>query len=325
MGRSFKSEHEFVAWLRRSRQVQPPGLRLGIGDDASLVAPSAGREIILTADLSVEGVHFLRDRHPPDAVGHRALARSLSDVAAMGGRPRFALVSLALSQRVDRPWVEKFYRGLFRLAGRFGVAVVGGDTSLAAKVVMADVTVVGEVARGRALLRAGARPGDAIYVAGTLGLSAAGLRMLRSGSKPRAAAALRAHLYPEPQCRLGEFLVEKRLASAAIDISDGLSLDLSRLLEASGVGGRIHEEKIPVPPVATRGATALSLALDGGEDYKLLFTVPPSKVSRLPASFEGVRIYQMGKVCGKEQGILIEGRKGTQQLIPGGYDHFRRK
>ncbi|MGH9343489.1 MAG: thiamine-phosphate kinase [Terriglobia bacterium] len=325
MRRTFDSEDEFVAWLRRNRQVDPTGLRLGIGDDASLVQPSAGQEMILTADLSIEGVHFLRDRHPPGAVGHRALARSLSDVAAMGGRPRFALVSLALSDQVDRLWVETFYRGLLGLAARFGVALVGGDTSLSAKAVMADVTVVGEVARGRALLRTGARPGDAIYVAGTLGLSAAGLKMLRSRSKLRATAALRAHLYPEPQCRLGEFLSKKRLASAAIDISDGLSLDLARLLGASNVGGLIAEGKIPVPPVSRRDPTTISLALNGGEDYKLLFTVPPAKIPLLPASFEGIRLYEVGRVCGKEHGILIEGRKGTRQLIPGGYDHFRRK
>lgn len=323
---SFKSEREFVAWLRRSRQVRSPGLRLGIGDDAALIAPSAGHEIILTADLSIEGIHFRRDLHPPDAVGHRALARSLSDVAAMGGRPRFALVSLALSPRVDRLWVEKFYRGLIDLARRFDVALAGGDTSLSAKAVMADVTVVGESPRGRALLRSGACPGDAIYVAGTLGLSAAGLRVLRSGLKSRAAAAaLRAHLYPEPQCHLGELLSRKRLASAAIDISDGLSLDLSRLLGASGAGGRIFEAEIPLSPVVKGGAAALELALDAGEDYKLLFTVPPSKTAALPVSFEGARLYAIGRVCEKGQGILIEGRKGTRPLIPAGYDHFRRK
>lgn len=324
MGRSFKSEREFVAWLRRQSQSHPAGLRLGIGDDASLITPTAGHEIILTSDLSIEGVHFLRDRHPPDAIGHRALARSLSDVAAMGGKPRFALVSLALSQRVDRLWVERFYRGLFRLARRFGVVIVGGDTSLSAKVTMADVTVVGEVARGQALLRTGAKPGDAIYVAGTLGLAAAGLRMLRSRLKRPRPEVLHAHLYPEPQCRLGQFLSEKRLASAAIDLSDGLSLDLQRLLEASGVGAEVAEERIPVPSAAGPRATALSLALHGGEDYKLLFTVPPSKVSRLPAAFEGIRLYEVGRVCARGNGMLIEGRNGTRPLVSGGYDHFRR-
>ncbi|MGH9377446.1 MAG: thiamine-phosphate kinase [Terriglobia bacterium] len=324
MSRSFASEGEFVAWLKRRSPSRAVGLRLGIGDDASLVTPAVGHEIILTSDLSIEGVHFLRRRHPPDAVGHRALARSLSDVAAMGGKPRFALVSLALSPRVDRLWVEKFYGGLFRLARRFGVVVVGGDTSLSAKTVMTDVTVVGEVARGQALLRTGAKPGDAIYVAGTLGLAAAGLRMLRSGSKPRTTAALRAHLYPEPQCRLGQFLSEKRLASAAIDLSDGLSLDLCRLLEASGVGGEIAEDHIPVPSITGPRATALSLALHGGEDYRLLFTVPPSKVSRLPAFFEEIRLHEVGRVCERRHAIVIEGRKGTRRLIPRGYDHFRR-
>lgn len=322
--RNFQSEHEFVAWLKRGRPARSPGLRLGIGDDACLIEPSAGAELILTADMSIEGIHFRRDWHPPESVGHRALARSLSDVAAMGGRPRFALVSLALSRRIDRPWIEKFYRGLQNLAHHFGVVLIGGDTSLSAKAVMADVTVVGEVARGRALRRGGARPGDLIYVAGELGFAAAGLQMLRSGAKPRASAALRAHLYPEPQCRLGEFLSRERMASAAIDISDGFALDLSRLLGASGVGGLIYEAHLPLPPRAGRGKRALTLALHGGEDYRLLFTAPPSKAALLPERFEGSRLYQVGKVCGKRVGIVIEGRAGARPLLPDGYDHFRR-
>lgn len=319
--RNFQSEREFVAWLRRSRQGRSPGLKLGIGDDACLIEPSAGTEMILTADMSIEGIHFRCDWHPPESVGHRALVRSLSDVAAMGGTPRYALVSLALSRRISRSWVEKFYRGLQNLARRFEVAVVGGDTSLSAKAVMADVTVVGEVTRGRALRRDGARPGDAIYVAGELGLAAAGLKMLRSGAKPRASAALRAHLYPEPQCRLGEFLSSHRLASAAIDISDGFALDLSRVLGASGAGGHIFEAQLPLPGA---NKNALSLALSGGEDYRLLFTAPPAKAARLPHTFEGVRLYEIGKVCSKRHGIVIEGPKDAQPLAPRGYDHFRR-
>lgn len=321
--RNFQSEREFVAWLRRSRQVRSPGLRLGIGDDACLIEPSPGCEMILTADMSIEGIHFRRDWHPPDAVGHRALARSLSDIAAMGGRPRFALVSLALSRQTDRTWVEKFYRGLQNLARRFGVVLAGGDTSLSARAVMADVTIVGEVKRGRALRRDGARPGDAIYVAGELGLAAMGLQALRSGAKPRASAALRAHLYPEPQCRLGEFLSQKRIASAAIDISDGFALDLSRLLRASGVGGHIFEAQLPLPPGANKNV--LSLALSGGEDYRLLFTVPPSKTAQLPHMFEGIQLYKVGKICRKRQGIVIEGLKGARPLALDGFDHFRRQ
>jgi thiamine-monophosphate kinase len=323
MGRLFKTEDEFVNWLKRRRQAKTPGLRLGIGDDAGLIEPSPGHEIILTADLSIEGVHFSRRLHPADAVGHRALARSLSDVAAMGGKPRFALISLALSKRADRAWVEEFYRGMFRLARRFGVTILGGDAAVTGSVLAADVTMLGEVARGRALLRSGARPGDAIYVAGTLGLSALGLRLLRSRSNVRNSRALRAHLYPEPQCALGQFLSERRLASAAIDLSDGLSLDLSRLLKASGAGAQLWESHIPRPAVAAgqRASAALSLALDGGEDYKLLFTVPASKASRLPASYQGILLHEIGEV--RNRGMMIAGPNGIRPLVRAGYDHFR--
>ena len=329
MGRLFESEDKFVMWLRRRSRGEVSGLRIGIGDDAGLIQPSPGREIILTADLSIEGVHFSWRLHPPEAVGHRALARSLSDVAAMGGRPKFALIALALSRRVERAWVEAFYAGIFRLARRFGVTVLGGDTALKPGGMAADVVVMGDVEKGKALLRSGAQPGDAIFVAGTLGLSAVGLRLLRSRSRGRHAGALRAHLYPEPQCRLGQFLVARRLASAAMDLSDGLSLDLTRLAKASKVGARLWSGAIPTAKPAVLGAihavSPLSLALDGGEDYKLLFTVPRRKLGRVPASFEGIRLHRIGEICAPGQGIVMVEENGkSRALAAAGYDHFRR-
>ncbi|MGH9448917.1 MAG: thiamine-phosphate kinase [Terriglobia bacterium] len=331
MQEQFRSEAEFLTWLRRRSGRKAAGMLVGIGDDAGLIRPKAGRELILTTDLSIEGVHFSTRLHPPEAVGHRALARSLSDIAAMGGAPRFALVALTLSRRTDRLWLEKFYGGIFRLARRFGVMLLGGDTATKpgrTGGIAADVVVVGDVARGRALLRSGARPGDAVFVAGTLGLAALGLRALRSKLK-NPAAALRAHLYPEPQCALGQFLAEERVASAAMDLSDGLSLDLARLAAASGVGGCLWRDAIPtVKPgamSAARGVTPLSLALNGGEDYKLLFTVPQRSLPRVPAIFDGVRLHRIGEICASARGISLIGNNGKPRaLAAAGYDHFRR-
>lgn len=325
---AFKTENELVDWLSRTNRSSASGLRLGIGDDGALIRPERGQELILTADLSIEGVHFSRKYNPPEAVGHRALARSLSDVAAMGGRPRFALIGLALSKRTRRAWVERFYRGLSGLADRFHVRIIGGDTAIKAGGVVIDVVVVGTVAEGAAIVRSGAKTGDAIFVAGTLGLSALGLRALRSGDEGPLAHAVRAHLYPEPQCRLGEFLSKERVASAAIDLSDGLSSDLPRLLRASGVGARIRAAAIPAPRISVgsgkRPEPALELALNGGEDYKLLFTAPTRKLARLPVSIGGARLTRIGEICKAHPGVALIEENGRWKPLPKrGYDHFR--
>ncbi len=244
----FKTELEFVEWLQTLTSKKSSGLRLGIGDDAALVSAGRNRDFILTTDLSIEGVHFDRRLHPARSVGHRALARSLSDIAAMGGVPRFALLSIAFARGTSRTWVEEFFKGLLGLARRFQVEVIGGDTAVVARAGLMDVTVVGEVPRGKALRRSGARPGDQVYVSGRLGRSALGLRTLKSRARNRLRAALpavaggaveaaiEAHLYPEPRCELGTFLRRSRLTSALMDISDGLSIDLTRLCKASKVG-----------------------------------------------------------------------------------------
>lgn len=333
----FRSETEFVRWLLRRAPSQVGRLRLGIGDDAALVEVGHGCELILTTDLSIEDVHFLRRLHPPRSVGHRALARSLSDVAAMGGTPRFALVSLAISKPTTRAWVEEFYMGLLALAARLGVAVIGGDTAVVSGRTTIDVMVTGEVRRGRALRRSGARPGDHLFVSGQLGMSALGLRTLKSrgGRQPRrtaglgvaSAEALNTHLYPEPRCALGRLLSEKRLASALIDVSDGLSTDLSRLCEASGVGARVWANRVPGPVVpGTRGLSAagsMDLALHGGEDYELLFTVPPHKAFQIPTRFRGVPVRRIGEICPAKELLLVRPDGTLRPLEPAGYDHFR--
>lgn len=326
----FASETQFIAWLSRLVPGRGRGLRLGIGDDAALVRAAPDREWILTTDLSIEGVHFLPSLHPPAAVGHRALARALSDVAAMGGVPRFGLLSLALSRDSSRTWLQGFFRGISRLARRHNVAVIGGDTAIVPGPAAIDVVVVGEARKGEALRRSGARPGDQIYVSGPLGLSALGLSILKQDVRSQAAwaaAALRAHCYPEPQLRLGRFLARYRLASALIDLSDGLSTDLGRLCRASGTGARIWAERIPIPRIGrarpARQLNPLQLALHGGEDYQLLFTVPAAKVSRIPSDFHGVPLFQIGEIQRSRKILLLHPAGKPEELHPGGYDHFR--
>ncbi len=322
----FKTEQEFVRWLQALASQKSPRLRLGIGDDAALVAAGRNRDFILTTDLSIEGVHFNRRLHPARAVGHRALARSLSDIAAMGGVPRFALLSIAFTRATTREWVEEFFEGLFLLARRFHVEVIGGDTAVVRRAGMIDVMVVGEVPRGKALRRSGARPGDQIFVSGRLGRSALGLAILKSRArgKDRAngfAASLKAHLYPEPRIGLGNFLQRTRLASALMDISDGLSTDLARLCEASGVGAEIQAEQIPGPG-KLNPAKSLKLALDGGEDYELLFTVPSKKASQLPEKFQGIALHCIGRIKRSRDLLLVRLDGSGTPLAAAGYDHF---
>jgi thiamine-monophosphate kinase len=339
----FGNETEFVRWLRAHVPERNPHLKLGIGDDAALARLPRGHELILTTDLSLEDVHFTTGLHPPHSIGHRALARSLSDVAAMGGTPRFALVSLALQRGTPRAWVEGFYEGLLALARTFKVSVIGGDTAVVPGPCMIDVIVAGEIPRRQALRRAGARPGDLLYVSGRLGLSALGLRLLRAAGGRRVTSrterqrkarsevsdassatvreAIQAHLYPKPQCALGRYLAARRLATAMIDLSDGFSTDLHRLCEASGVGARVQAEHLPQPDL-NDPEDSLQLALDGGEDYQLLFTVDPRRAGRLPRRFRGVPISLIGKIT-RGDAILLRRPPGREDTLrPGGFDHF---
>ncbi len=381
----FKNEAEFIAWILQQAGRSAPrrapsltkgratGLTLGIGDDAAMLQVPPGRELILTTDLSIEGVHFTTSLHPPESAGHRALARSLSDIAAMGAAPRYALISLAISPSLGREWLEGFFRGFLALARRFQVALIGGDTSVVEGPCTIDAIVAGEVSRGRALRRTGAHPGDLIYVSGRLGMSALGLRTLqkqaisgqqqtkspkqtlraiqaeraevtrrgdraervgRADQEERAEsagqahrvnrAALVAHLFPEPQCALSQFLSNHRLPTAMMDLSDGLSIDLRRLCEASGVGATVFANRLPAPPVADRD-DALALALDGGEDYQLLFTVPKSRLSKLPSHFGRTTIHCIGEIQGTRALTLLASDGSLQPLEPRGYDHFARR
>jgi thiamine-monophosphate kinase len=323
----FNTEADFIIWVQRQTPRSSPSLTLGIGDDAALVRVRPRHEIIITTDMSIEGVHFESRFHPPKATGHRALARSLSDVAAMGGTPRYALISLALSKSYTQVWLKQVYSGLFALAHRFGVAVIGGDTAVTSGPTMLDVIVTGEVPRRQALLRSGAKVGDLIFVSGRLGMAALGLRLLLSGSrihKPAEKSALRAHLFPQPQCELGRFLSERRLASAMMDISDGLSIDLRRLCDSSGVGAELFAEQIPMPALPDQN-DALKLALHGGEDYQLLFTVSAKQAAKIPQRFGKIPLHCIGEIQTSKAINLVTADGKTRALKPEGWDHFTRR
>lgn len=275
----------------------------GIGDDCAIFRPrGSGEDLLFTTDMLIEDVHFRRSTHPPEAAGHKALARGLSDIAAMGGEPRFCLLSLAVPAWADRKWIDRFYTGLLKLADRTGTPLAGGDLAKAERM-SCDIVVCGAVPRGKALLRSGARPGDRIFVSGRLGASALGLSTL-GRSKGRGLAWKR-HLYPEPRLDLGRAL--RGRATSAMDLSDGLSLDLHRLCLASGAAAEIDSP--PVYPGA-----GVERSLHGGEDYELLFTLPANVGP--PRAFDAFEIGVIRK--GRPGSVLLAGRP----LPARGYDHF---
>ena len=287
-------------------------LRLGIGDDTAIFNPPAGRELLLTTDQVIEGTHFLPDLHPAQALGHKCLARGLSDIAAMGGEPRCFLLSLCLPAWVTPAWRRRFFKGLFRLSRAVNLPLAGGDIARGGHF-SADVTVVGSVRRGRALLRGRAKAGDTLYVSGRLGGSALGIERLQTTGRTRG-AAVRRHLYPEPRLALGRFLAEELRIRAAMDLSDGLSTDLGRFLAASHAGATIHARQIP----RFRGAS-LDQALHGGEDYELLFAAPPNR--EVPDSVDGLELTPFGTVE-KGEAIVLETGDGGHPLQRGGFQHF---
>ena len=293
-------ERQLIAQLKKTSSRRSGPVLLGIGDDCALLRVLAGKDMLVTTDFSLEGVHFRRDWQSPECIGHRCLTRGLSDIAAMGGRPTGVFLSLALPNNLPPKWVDRFFAGLLALARRHKVELAGGDTSESTAGVLADIVVVGSVERGKALLRSGARVGDQIYVTGQLGESAAALHLLSAGKIKRR------DIFPNPRIAVGEWLCRSQIASAAIDISDGLSTDLSHICEQSRVGAVIEAEAIPIHSSARKwrnqtecrasmsADSGLDAALHGGEDYELLFTAPQSK--QVPGRFGGVQVSRIGKI-----------------------------
>lgn len=291
------NELALVAMLRRL-----PGVE-GIGDDSAVLPFTRTRDLLVTTDQFLEDVHFLRNAQSPADCGWKALARGLSDIAAMGGTPRYCFVSVALGDWADQAWLRRFYTGLTRLSRSCGVAVAGGDLSRAART-YCDVTVLGHCARGKALLRSGARAGDLIYVTGRLGGGSVGLH---AASGP----ARRKFLRPEPRLDAGRALA--RIATAAMDLSDGLSLDLHRLCLESRLAAEIDA---PIPVFA---GASLEQALHGGDDYELLFTAPPRRA--LPSQIAGVPVTRVGRTLTGTPGLVMF---GSRPLRPAGWDSFAR-
>jgi thiamine-monophosphate kinase len=318
-----RSEDALVARIARQLGFKKSrALPLRPQDDAALWLPDKAHQAVLTCDWFLEGSHFLRDKHPPDAVGWKCLARAVSDIAAMGGGASCFLLSLALPSALTGKWLDEFLQGLRLATKALHCEAAGGDTTRQDKVLI-SITVVGQVRTGRAILRSGARPGDLIYVSGTLGEADLGLRELkkRRGMARPSSPALRKHLYPEPRLALGQSLAANRLASAMMDISDGLSTDLPRLCAASGVGAHIRFDSLPVSSQLNQ-SEARQFALHGGDEYELLFTVNPRDARRVPAKFRGLPLTRIGTIT-RARKVLLEDGQGVSPLRPGGWDPFR--
>ena len=308
------SEKKLIKQIRRLAR-RGESVVTGIGDDCAVLRVPPGHELLVTTDFTIEKVHFRRDWHRPELVGRRCLTRGLSDIAAMGGEPRAAFLSLAVASDVPQKWVDRFLKGLLDLAEEFKVPLAGGDTAQSATGIQADIVVVGSVPKGKAVLRSGAKAGEQIYVTGELGGSAAAL----AESKPVGAEYFR-HFRPLARVAVGQRLRQRGMASAMIDLSDGLSTDLEHICQESHVGAEIEAEAIPRAQVGLgKKRVALELALHGGDDYELLFT----SAAAVPSEVAGVRVTRIGRTM-QSAGMRLIGADGkAQPLKAGGWEHFR--
>ncbi|NYF88807.1 thiamine-phosphate kinase [Tunturiibacter empetritectus] len=331
-------ELDLIEQIRQDFATSSSAVKLGIGDDCAILRPPPGCEVLVTTDLTLEGRHFRCDSHPPESVGHRCLARGLSDLAAMGATPIAAFLSLALpstmlTKSAGRAWTKGFFHGLRALAELHSVPLAGGDTSESpggrSALILADIVLIGSAPKGRALRRSGASPGDALYVTGQLGGAAAELATMLSRRRRTLNHQTNEdhpHMFPEPRLDVGEALQRRGLATACLDISDGLSTDLSHLCRASGVSAEIEQEALPIHPFARKlnAAAALQATLHGGEDYELLFAAPSSV--KMPSTLAGVPLTRIGTLKTRRTGhalmTLLAPDGSRTELKPGGWEHF---
>jgi thiamine-monophosphate kinase len=332
-----KDEFDFIRALRERASTKSSVT--GIGDDAAVLQIGPGKQSVITTDLLIEDVDFRRATIPPNLLGHKALAVSLSDIAAMGARPRWSLISIGIPADVwETDFVDRMYSGWFELANRYDVQLIGGDTSRTDEKIVIDSIVLGECAANQAVKRSGAKPGDQIFVTGSLGAAAAGFRLVERGAHlaeqnpddeetQKLDGVLLRQLRPEPRVGWGIVLGEQRLATSMIDISDGLSSDLNHVCEASGVGALIDSSLLPIDHQVTelcgrRALDPLQLALHGGEDFELLFTVNPKDIARLPRRVDGTPITRIGEIRDHDKGVRISEGARIWELNPGGWRHF---
>ena len=325
------AEDELIDRIRRRLPSSTGGtLRLGIGHDAAVFRPMK-KDWVVTCDQFLEGAHFTADKHPPDSVGYKALARATSDVLAMGAKPRLFLLSIALPSDKTGHWLDQMLSGMSRACRILGLRLAGGDTARSPQHsgVALNVMVLGETPHTRVIGRAGAGPGDGIYVTGVLGRAQLGLELLMRGvsNRRKYARLLAQHLYPSLPLDLAVWLGRNRFASAMMDLSDGLSTDVGRFCRASRIAANIHADRIPAVPLPRAieqryGLDRLTLALNGGEDYGLLFTIPKRFESRIPKIFRRTRITRIGDIV-RGSGVRIVMPDGhASPLAPHGWDHF---
>lgn len=327
------SENRIIQALQNHYGTKNPPVIKGIGDDAAVIHPRRSQEYwIVTTDMLLENVDFRREWMTPRQLGHKSLAVNLSDLAAMGVRPRFYTVSLALPSDLSENWIMSFYAGLTELGSSHKAILIGGDLSHSDSGILISIAAIGESLKQRVVYRSGGQAGDLLYVTGVLGKSAAGLRLLQDGcahSRSRfQREALNSHRGPEPRCNVGIWLAQSSLVSCMMDLSDGLSVDLPRLCAASGIGAEIYSSHLPIfPESASWGCDPLDAALHGGEDFELLFAVPRRKVHQFEKTYPSYfpNVTQIGELTRNVGAVRIgEPGKDSRPLPERGYDHFRR-
>jgi thiamine-monophosphate kinase len=323
-------EFGIINRIRKWTTSSDPALLQGIGDDVAVIKMEA-KVLLITTDILIEGVHFDRSWIDPYPLGRKALAVNLSDIASMGGVPKYFLISIGLPKNLHISFISSFYRGLKREAKQFRVELIGGDTSLAPKIVI-NLCLLGEGIRRDLLFRKGASVGEDLFVSGTLGDAALGLRILQEKKKMNGAERLiKKQLSPPPRIELGQAIAKHHLATAMIDVSDGLLIDTTHLLEESGVGARIWEDRIPLSRLYRKwihffSKDAFPFALSGGEDYELLFTAPSEMRKRIASLARSLKIpiTRIGEILPKKDGLRIIKRDGKDYSPPRlGFDHFR--
>lgn len=355
------SERELIGRIEQRLPAPPSWVVVGIGDDAAVVEPERNRVEVVSVDCLVDGVHFDRAFVPPDAIGHRALAVNLSDLAAMGAAPRLAVVSLALPPALPLEDFDGIADGLTALAAAHRVHIVGGNLTRTPGPLTLDITVIGTIKRRQALTRRGAQPGDELYVTGSIGSAAAGMQLLRAAAvashqssvtsqslqssvvddqqpatsrqSPEDRRLTTAYLFPQPRVRAGMLLARNRVASACMDLSDGLADAVRQVADASGVGATIDADALPIDPAAracfaASGRDPIDEAVAGGDDYELLFAVRPRLRRRLEAVGRqaGVPLTRIGVCTEERQVAIVRTTDGVASTAPlaGGYTHFRR-